>query len=139
MVDLGSHRIGRLSALLALAPDLVRHGYDSRRATVPTRSIDRSKDTSSERAEHLARLSAHTRGVSFALARQTRFMPKKVKEVIAILEDNGWTLVRQSGSHRTYKHADHPLLVTVSGRWNRTVPVGMLTSIRRTSGIEELR
>jgi len=66
-------------------------------------------------------------------------MPKKVKEVIAILEDNGWTLARQSGSHRTYKHPGHVLLVTVSGRTNSTMPVGMLTSIRRASGIEELR
>lgn len=30
-------------------------------------------------------------------------MPKKVKEVVAILEQNGWTLARQCGSHRTYK------------------------------------
>lgn len=48
-------------------------------------------------------------------------------------------LVRQSGSHRTYKHPERVLLVTVSGRWNSTMSVGMLTSIRRTSGIEELR
>jgi predicted RNA binding protein YcfA (HicA-like mRNA interferase family) len=61
------------------------------------------------------------------------------KEVVSILEDHGWTLARQSGSHRTYKHSDHPMLVTVSGRWNDTMSVGMLTSIRRTSGIEELR
>jgi predicted RNA binding protein YcfA (HicA-like mRNA interferase family) len=66
-------------------------------------------------------------------------MPKKVNEVIAILEDNGWTAARQSGSRRTYKHPDRPLLVTVSGRWNTTVPVGILASVRRTSGIEELR
>lgn len=66
-------------------------------------------------------------------------MPKKVNEVIAILEADGWTLARQSGSHRTYKHPDRALLVTVSGRWNSTVPVGTLISIRRTSGIEELR
>lgn len=66
-------------------------------------------------------------------------MARKVKEVIAILEENGWTLARQNGSHRTYKHPDRALLVTVSGRWNSTVAVGMLTNIRRTSGIEELR
>jgi predicted RNA binding protein YcfA (HicA-like mRNA interferase family) len=66
-------------------------------------------------------------------------MPKKVKQVVAILEDNGWTLARQAGSHRTYKHADRALVVTVSGRWNSTMTVGMLANIRRTSGIEELR
>ena len=66
-------------------------------------------------------------------------MPKKVKEVVSILENNGWTMVRQSGAHRTYKHPDRSLVVTVSGRWNSTMTVGMLASIRRTSGIEELR
>lgn len=66
-------------------------------------------------------------------------MPTKVKEVIAILEDNGWTLARQSGSHRTYKHPDRPFLVTVSGRANGHLPAGILASLRRTSGIEELR
>jgi len=66
-------------------------------------------------------------------------MPKKVREVVAILDANGWVLVRQNGSHRTFKHPEHPLLVTVSGQWNTTMSVGMLTSIRRTSGIKELR
>ena len=66
-------------------------------------------------------------------------MPKKVREVVAILDANGWVLVRQNGSHRTYKHPECALLVTVSGQWNSTLSVGMLTSIRRTTGIKELR
>jgi predicted RNA binding protein YcfA (HicA-like mRNA interferase family) len=82
---------------------------------------------------------AQVRGDLRAVARQADLMPKKVKEVVAILEENGWTLARQSGSHRIYKHPERALLVTVSGRWNSTVPVGMLTSVRRTSGIEDLR
>ena len=59
--------------------------------------------------------------------------------MVAIIEHNGWALARQSGSDRTHKHPDHLLLVTISGRWNSTMTVGMLTSVRRTSGIEELR
>jgi predicted RNA binding protein YcfA (HicA-like mRNA interferase family) len=66
-------------------------------------------------------------------------MPKKVKEVVAILEQIGWALARQSGSHRTFEHPDHPMLVTISGRWNSAMTVGMLASVQRTSGIEELR
>ena len=65
-------------------------------------------------------------------------MPKKVKEVVAILEQNGWALARQSGSHRTYAHPD-ATLVTVTGRWTSTMTAGMLASVHRTSGIEELR
>ncbi len=31
-------------------------------------------------------------------------MPLKVKEVIKMISDDGWYLVRQVGSHRQYKH-----------------------------------
>ena len=65
-------------------------------------------------------------------------MAKKVKEVAAILEDHGWALARQSGSHRTYKHPSHP---NRDDQWSleQHDVRGMLTSVRRMSGIEELR
>lgn len=66
-------------------------------------------------------------------------MPKKVKEVIAILEREGWMLVRQQGSHRHYRHPNRPVIVTVAGKPSTTVPTGTLSSIRRTSGLDELR
>ncbi len=66
-------------------------------------------------------------------------MPKKVKEVVEILEDNGWTLVRQRGSHRIYRHPDSPSAVAVSGRWNETLPVGTLGGIRKLTGLDQLR
>jgi predicted RNA binding protein YcfA (HicA-like mRNA interferase family) len=58
-------------------------------------------------------------------------MAKKVGEVIAILEEHGWTQVRQRASHRHFKHLDH-----VRGD---TISVGQLADIRRKSGIKELR
>jgi len=66
-------------------------------------------------------------------------MSKKVKEVVTILEDNGWTMVRQRGSHRVYRHPENPHVVAVSGRWNETLPVGTLSGIRRLTGLNELR
>ena len=39
----------------------------------------------------------------------------KVKEVIRILTEDGWFMVRQKGSHRQFKHPDKKGLVTVSG------------------------
>ena len=39
----------------------------------------------------------------------------KVKEIIKIIEKDGWYLTRQKGSHKQYKHAKKTGLVTVSG------------------------
>jgi predicted RNA binding protein YcfA (HicA-like mRNA interferase family) len=64
---------------------------------------------------------------------------KKVKEVISILEQNGWQLVRQSGSHRQFKHARRRAVITLAGRPSDTVTPGILAKIRRDSGIDELR
>lgn len=66
-------------------------------------------------------------------------MPKKVREVVFALESNGWILVRRRGSHRVYKHPEHPRLVTVAGASNDNLPAGTLASIRRDSGLEDLR
>ncbi|HTA14565.1 MAG TPA: type II toxin-antitoxin system HicA family toxin [Solirubrobacteraceae bacterium] len=66
-------------------------------------------------------------------------MAKKIGEVIAMLEKHGWTQVRQSGSHRHFKHLDHARMVTVAGKQSDTISVGQLADIRRKSGIKELR
>ena len=41
-------------------------------------------------------------------------MPK-VRDVIRMLEEDGWVLVRTRGSHRQYKHPQKPGLVTIAG------------------------
>jgi predicted RNA binding protein YcfA (HicA-like mRNA interferase family) len=86
-----------------------------------------------------------TRGILGRAGRSSRaddlcvLMPMKVREVVATLERNGWALVRQRGSHRHFRHPNLPLVVTVAGKPNTMVPPGTLGSIRRTSGLEELR
>jgi predicted RNA binding protein YcfA (HicA-like mRNA interferase family) len=67
------------------------------------------------------------------------FVAKKVHEVITVLEANGWREVRQRGSHRQFKHRARPVVITVAGKLGATMPVGQLASIRRKSGIEDLR
>lgn len=66
-------------------------------------------------------------------------MPKTVREIERVLRDHGWTLARTVGSHRQYVHADNPNVVTVPGTPGKQVATGTLSSIRRASGIDELR
>jgi predicted RNA binding protein YcfA (HicA-like mRNA interferase family) len=66
-------------------------------------------------------------------------MPMKVREVIEVLERNGWVMVRQRGSHRQFRHPYTTGVVTVPGKRSGVVPVGTLAAMRRKSGLEELR
>jgi len=40
-------------------------------------------------------------------------MRKKVKELIDIIEADGWFLTRQKGSHKQYKHPSKKGIVTI--------------------------
>ena len=66
-------------------------------------------------------------------------MPKTVRQIEKALQAHGWTCVRIVGSHRQWTHPDNPNVVTVPGAPGKQVPVGTLSSIRRASGIRELR
>jgi predicted RNA binding protein YcfA (HicA-like mRNA interferase family) len=58
----------------------------------------------------------------------------KVRQVIQILEREGWRLDRQTGSHRQFRHPDRPGIVTVAGKPGAEVPTGTLGSIWRQAG-----
>ena len=60
----------------------------------------------------------------------------KVKEVIKLLEDDGWHLARTRGSHRQFKHPTKPGTVTVSGKPSIDVPPGTLNSILKQTGLK---
>jgi predicted RNA binding protein YcfA (HicA-like mRNA interferase family) len=66
-------------------------------------------------------------------------MPKKYGEVRKALADAGWKLLRQSWSHEVWSHPDRDVRIVVAGKESDTVPVGTLSSIRRASGLEQLR
>ena len=40
----------------------------------------------------------------------------KVRDVIKLIEADGWQLDRQTGSHRQYRHPSKPGTVTVAGK-----------------------
>ena len=55
----------------------------------------------------------------------------KVREVIRMLQDDGWTLVVIRGSHRQFKHPTKLGRVTVSGQLGDDMPKGTLASVKR--------
>lgn len=61
----------------------------------------------------------------------------KVRELIALLEADGWHLVRTKGSHRQFKHSRKPGRVTVAGKPSDTVPPGTLNNIFKQAGLKE--
>jgi predicted RNA binding protein YcfA (HicA-like mRNA interferase family) len=60
----------------------------------------------------------------------------KVKQVVKLLEDDGWYLARMRGSHRQFKHPTKPGAVTVSGKPSIDVPLGTLNSILKQAGLK---
>ena len=60
----------------------------------------------------------------------------KIREVIALIEKDGWRQVRTTGSHRQFKHHSKPGLVTVVGKPSLDVPPGTLRSILKQAGLE---
>lgn len=60
-----------------------------------------------------------------------------VREVIRLLEADGWYLVATKGSHRQYKHKIKAGRVTVAGKPSDEVAPGTLNSILKQSGLKE--
>lgn len=60
----------------------------------------------------------------------------KVRELIQLLERDGWRQVRQRGSHRQFHHPTKPGTVTVSGRLSLDIPPGTLRSALNQAGFE---
>jgi predicted RNA binding protein YcfA (HicA-like mRNA interferase family) len=59
----------------------------------------------------------------------------KFHELIRLLEDDGWRLVAQRGSHQQYEHPSKPGKVTVSGKPGADVPKGTAGNILRQAGL----
>jgi predicted RNA binding protein YcfA (HicA-like mRNA interferase family) len=53
----------------------------------------------------------------------------KVREVVRMLEQDGWFLARTRGSHHQYKHPTKIGLATVPGNPNDEIAPGTLNSI----------
>jgi predicted RNA binding protein YcfA (HicA-like mRNA interferase family) len=60
----------------------------------------------------------------------------KFRDVVEMIEQDGWKLVRTKGSHRQYRHPEKPGTVTVAGKPNLDVPPGTLNSILKQAGLK---
>jgi len=60
----------------------------------------------------------------------------KVKELIKLIESDGWFQVKMRGSHRQFKHPSKQGKVTVSGKLNIEVPPGTLNSALKQADIK---
>ena len=63
----------------------------------------------------------------------------KVKEIIKIIEQDGWFMVRIKGSHRQYKHHNKKGVVTIAGNLNDDLAKGTLNSILKQARLKHGR
>ena len=61
----------------------------------------------------------------------------KVKEIIKLVEKDGWYLARTKGSHRQYKHKIKIGLVTVPGKLSDELAPGTQNSILKQAGLKK--
>jgi predicted RNA binding protein YcfA (HicA-like mRNA interferase family) len=60
----------------------------------------------------------------------------KVREVIRLIEDDGWVQSRQRGSHRQFIHAVKSGRVTVAGNLGAEMRPGTLANVMRQAGLK---
>ena len=61
----------------------------------------------------------------------------KVRELIRIVEKDGWFMVRERGSHKQFHHRLKKGLVTIPGHINDEVAKGTLNSILKQAGLKK--
>ena len=62
----------------------------------------------------------------------------KTKEIIKLIETDGWYEVRQRGSHKQYKHPDKKGLVTIPvHRLSNDLSPGLEKSILKQAGMDK--
>jgi len=59
----------------------------------------------------------------------------KVREVIRLLENDGWQLVATKGSHKQFKHPTKTGRVTIAGHPSDDLAPGTLGSILEQAGL----
>ena len=61
----------------------------------------------------------------------------KVKDLIFLIEADGWHQVRQKGSHRQFHHPTKTGSVTIAGKLSVDVPPGTLNSVLKQASLKE--
>ena len=60
----------------------------------------------------------------------------KVRDLLRLIQDDGWYQVSQKGSHRQFKHPAKPGRVTVAGHPSEEIATGTLNNIFKQAGIQ---
>lgn len=60
----------------------------------------------------------------------------KVRDILKLIEADGWWLDRTRGSHRQFKHATKRGLVTVAGKPGDDLAPGTQNSILKQAGLK---
>lgn len=63
----------------------------------------------------------------------------KVRDIIKMIEEDGWYHVETKGSHRQYKHRIKLGRVTIAGHPSHDLAPGTLNSILKQSQLKEVR
>ena len=61
----------------------------------------------------------------------------KVRDIVRMIEKDGWGMVRMKGSLRQFKHQFKVGRVTIAGHPNDDVPKGTLNNILKQAGLKE--
>lgn len=62
----------------------------------------------------------------------------KIKEVLKLIEKDGWFQVAQKGSHRQFKHPQKTDRVTIAGKPSDDIDKGTLNSILKQAKLKEV-
>ena len=60
----------------------------------------------------------------------------KVRDLLRVIQNDGWFLARTRGSHRQFKHGEKPGLVTVPGKPGDDLAPGTYDSILKQAGLK---
>ena len=63
----------------------------------------------------------------------------KVRDIIKLLEEDGWYQVDTRGSHRQYKHSTKVGRVTIAGHPNDDLAPGTLNSVLKQAKLKEVK
>jgi len=61
----------------------------------------------------------------------------KVRDIIKMIETDGWYLVATRGDHRQYKHNTKSGRVTIAGHLSHDIAPGTLNSILKQANLKE--
>jgi predicted RNA binding protein YcfA (HicA-like mRNA interferase family) len=61
----------------------------------------------------------------------------KIRDLISLIESDGWVLVRTKGSHRQFRHPSKPGTVTIAGKPGVDMPPGTLNSVMKQAGLKK--